>query len=191
MIIQTALMFFIVIIIILGTYILATYNKLVALKNRVKEAWSDVEVQMQRRYDLIPNIVETVKGYAAYEKNTLDAVIKARSSAMVPTGNITDKAKAENALSGTLKSLFALSENYPDLKANENFLELQRELIDTENKIQASRRFYNSNVIAINTKLEMFPNNIIGTIFDFAKQDFFKLNETEQAAAKKPIKVSF
>ncbi|MDR1926466.1 MAG: LemA family protein [Endomicrobium sp.] len=190
MIIQIALMFFIVIIIISGTYILATYNKLIALKNRVKEAWSDIEVQMQRRYDLIPNIVETVKGYAAYEKTTLDAVIKARSTAMVATENITDKAKAENALSGTLKSLFALSENYPDLKANENFLELQRELTDTENKIQASRRFYNSNVIAMNTKLEIFPSNIIGTAFNFAKQDFFKLNETEQAA-KKPIKVSF
>lgn len=177
-------------VVIVGIYLLMTYNIFVTLKNRVKEAWSDIEVQMKRRYDLIPNLVEIVKGYAAHEKNTLEAVIQARNMAMASQGSIEDKAKAENMLTGTLKSLFALSENYPNLKANENFLELQRELTDTENKIQASRRFYNSNVLAINTKLEMFPSNIIGKMFGFQKQDFFKLDENEQAA-KQAVKISF
>jgi len=180
----------IILIVLLALYVLVTYNGFVTLKNRVKEAWSDIEVQMKRRYDLIPNLVETVKGYAAHEKGTLDAVVKARNAAMSAQGNIEDKAKAENALSGTLKSLFALGESYPNLKANENFLELQRELTDTENKIQASRRFYNSNVLAINTKLEKFPASIIGKGFGFEKQEFFKLDENEQAA-KQPVKVSF
>lgn len=176
--------------VICAVYLLVTYNKFVTLKNRVIEAWSDIEVQMKRRYDLIPNLVEIVKGYATHEKSTLEAVIQARNMAMASQGNIEDKAKAENILSGTLKSLFALSENYPNLKANENFLELQRELTDTENKIQASRRFYNSNVLAINTKLEMFPSNIVGNMFGFKKQDFFKLDENEQAA-RQPVKISF
>jgi LemA protein len=178
------------IVIIVGIYLLVTYNVFVTLKNRVKEAWSDIEVQMKRRYDLIPNLVEIVKGYAAHEKGTLESVIQARNMAMASSGTIEDKAKAENALSGTLKSLFALSENYPNLKANENFLELQRELTDTENKIQASRRFYNGNVLAVNTKLEMFPSNIIGNMFGFQKQEFFKLDENEQAA-KQAVKISF
>ncbi|MCL2314972.1 MAG: LemA family protein [Proteobacteria bacterium] len=177
-------------VLLVGIYLLATYNKLVVLKHRVKEAWSDIEVQMKRRYDLIPNLVETVKGYATHEKSTLEAVIQARNMAMANQGSLEDKAKTENMLSGTLKSLFALSENYPELKANENFLELQRELTDTENKIQASRRFYNSNVLAINTKLEMFPSNIVGKKFGFEKQSFFKLDESEQAA-RQPVKVSF
>jgi LemA protein len=176
--------------VIAALYVLITYNAFVVLKNRVKEAWSDIEVQMKRRYDLIPNLVEVVKGYAAHERNTLEAVIQARNAAMSAGGSLEDKAKAENALTGTLKSLFALSENYPNLKANENFLELQRELTDTENKIQASRRFYNANVLALNTKLEMFPSNIIGKFFNFAKQEFFKLDENEQAA-KQPVKVQF
>jgi LemA protein len=176
--------------VIVALYVLVTYNAFVVLKNRVKEAWSDIEVQMKRRYDLIPNLVEVVKGYAAHERNTLEAVIQARNAAMSAGGSLEDKAKAENALTGTLKSLFALSENYPNLKANENFLELQRELTDTENKIQASRRFYNANVLALNTKLEMFPSNIIGKFFNFVKQEFFKLDENEQAA-KQPVKVQF
>ncbi len=191
---STILIFLLVLIfvaaLIAGLYLFFTYNRFVTLKNRVKEAWSDIEVQMKRRYDLIPNLVEIVKGYAAHEKNTLEAVIQARNMAMTSQGSIEDKAKAENMLSGTLKSLFALSENYPNLKANENFLELQRELTDTENKIQASRRFYNSNVLAMNTKLEMFPSNIIGKMFGFEKQDFFKLAEDEQDA-KKAVKISF
>ncbi|MCL2144461.1 MAG: LemA family protein [Endomicrobia bacterium] len=181
---------FLFVAVIAGFYLLVTYNMFVALKNRVKEAWSDIEVQMKRRYDLIPNLVEIVKGYAAHEKGTLEAVIQARNMAMASQGSMEDKAKAENMLSGTLKSLFALSENYPNLKANENFLELQKELTDTENKIQASRRFYNSNVLAINTKLEMFPSNIIGKMFGFMKQEFFKLDENEQAA-RQAVKISF
>ena len=180
----------IILIVLAGLWILSTYNRLITLRNSVKEAWSDIEVQMKRRYDLIPNLVETVKGYASHEKNTLNDVIKARNTAMQNTGNISDKAQTENALSGTLKSLFALSENYPNLKANQNFLELQRELADTENKIQSSRRFYNSNVLAINTKLELFPSNIIGSAFGFRKHDLFKLDDAEQEA-KKPVKVSF
>ncbi|MDR3124753.1 MAG: LemA family protein [Endomicrobium sp.] len=178
-----------VLIALIGAYVLLIYNKLVTFKNRVIESWSDVEVQMRRRYDLIPTLVETVKSYALHEKNTLDAVIKARNTA-VSVISIEDKAKAENVLSGTLKSLFALSENYPNLKANENFLELQKELANTENKIQASRRFYNSNVLALNIRLEAFPSNIIGKMFNFEKQNFFKLNESEQNA-KNPVKVSF
>ncbi|MCL1973032.1 MAG: LemA family protein [Endomicrobia bacterium] len=177
-------------VVIVALYLLVTYNAFVTLKNRVKEAWSDIEVQMKRRYDLIPNLVEIVKGYATHEKSTLEAVIQARNMAMASQGTLEDKAKAENMLTGTLKSLFALSENYPNLKANENFLELQKELTDTENKIQASRRFYNSNVLAMNTKLEMFPSNIIGKMFGFLKQEFFKLDESEQAA-RQAVKISF
>ena len=185
-----AVLLIIILVFLVGAYALSIYNKLVTFKNRITESWSDVEVQMKRRYDLIPNLVETVKGYASHEKNTLDAVIKARNTAVSIRENIEDKAKAENVLSGTLKSLFALSENYPNLKANENFLELQRELTNTENKIQASRRFYNSNVLALNIRLEIFPSNIIGKIFNFEKQNFFKLDESEQVA-KNPVKVSF
>jgi LemA protein len=178
--------------IILAIFVWMTYNRFVLLRNRVKEAWSDIEILLKRRYDLIPNLVETVKGYAAHEKNTLEAVINARNIAM-KAGNksVAEQAKSENILSGTLKSLFALSENYPDLKANANFLELQRELVDTENKIQASRRFYNNNVLAFNTKREMFPSNIIANIFNFEKNEFFKLDEAEKEAAKNPVKVSF
>jgi LemA protein len=179
------------VIFLTAMYFLSTYNRFIVLRNRVKEAWSDIEVLLKRRYDLIPNIVETVKGYAAHEKNTLEAVIKARNMAMAAgNSSIEEQAKSENILSGTLKSLFALSENYPDLKANVNFLELQRELVDTENKIQASRRFYNSNVLAFNTKIELFPSNLIANIFNFEKQKFFELGENEQEA-KNPVKVSF
>jgi len=177
-------------VVILATFIfIGMYNSFVTLKNRVKEAWSDIEVQMKRRYDLIPNLVETVKGYAAHEQGTFKAVVEARNAAMAATG-VEDKAKAENALSGTLKSLFALRESYPELKANVNFLELQKELADTENKIQAGRRFYNSNVLALNTKLEKFPSNIVGNMFGFKAGEFFKLDENEQAATQ-PVKVSF
>jgi len=172
-------------------FLWSTYNRFVVLRNRVKEAWSDIEVLLKRRYDLIPNLVETVKGYAAHEKNTLEAVIQARNMAMAANkSSIEEQAKTENILSGTLKSLFALSESYPDLKANVNFLELQRELVDTENKIQASRRFYNANVLSLNTKIELFPSNIVANMFNFEKQKFFELDESEQAA-KNPVKVSF
>lgn len=163
------------------------YNNFVALTNRVKEAWSDIDVQLKRRYDLIPNLVETVKGYAAHESGTFEKVTEMRTRAMNATAP-TEKAEAENMLSGALKSLFAVSENYPDLKANQNFVELQRELTDTENKIQAARRFYNSVVQDLNTGLESFPGNVIGNMFKFESKEFFKLDEE---AAKEPVKVSF
>ena len=165
------------------------YNRFVTLTNRVKEAWSDIDVQLKRRYDLIPNLVETVKGYAAHEAGTLQKVTEMRTRAMNATGTA-DKADAENMLSGALKTLFAVSENYPNLKANENFVALQQELSDTENKIQAARRFYNSVVQDLNTSLQSFPSNIVGSTFGFTPRDFFQLDEAD-AAAKEPIKVSF
>jgi len=163
------------------------YNGFVTLVNRAKEAWSDISVQLKRRYDLIPNLVETVKGYAAHESSAFENVTKARAAAMGATGTA-DKAQAENQLTGALKSLFAVSEAYPDLKANQNFLDLQRNLADTEDKIQAARRFYNSTVKDLNTKIESFPGNFIASTFHFSKMDLFELTD---AAAAEPVKVSF
>lgn len=165
------------------------YNRFVRLTNRCEEAWSDIEVQMKRRYDLIPNLVETVKGYAAHEAGTLQKVTEARTTAMGAT-TMAEHAQAENMLTGALKSLFAVSEAYPDLKANTNFLELQRELSDTENKIQASRRFYNTVVQELQNALEQFPTNFLGNMFGFKTREFFQLAEGEQAA-RNPVKVSF
>lgn len=167
-------------------YVVVAYNSLVNFRNRVSEAWSDIDVQLKRRYDLIPNLINTVKGYAAHESGVFEKVTAARANAM-QAGNAHDKAQAENMLSDTLKSLFAVAEAYPDLKANQNFLELQRELSDTENKIQASRRFYNGNVLALNNKIDMFPSNVIAGIFNFTKSEFFEADETE----KEPVKVAF
>ena len=168
-------------------WFIATYNGLIRLRNQTKEAWSDIDVQLKRRYDLIPNLIETVKGYATHEKELFEKVTQARAAAMGAQG-FADKSKAENALSETLKSLFAVAENYPTLKANENFAKLQDELSDTENKIQASRRFYNGNVRDFNTKLQSFPTNTIAGMFGFKAFEFFEL---EQAEAKEPVKVSF
>jgi len=165
------------------------YNRFVRLANRVAEAWSDIDVQMKRRYDLIPNLVETVKGYATHEKGVFESVTQARAAAMGAT-SLADHAKAENMLSSTLKSLFAVSEAYPQLRANENFLDLQKELTDAEDKIQAARRFYNGNVRDYNTLLESFPSNLIGKAFSFARKEFFELAES-QAAAKEPVAVKF
>ncbi|MDA1169175.1 MAG: LemA family protein [bacterium] len=165
-------------------YILFVYNSLVKHRNRATEAWSDIDVQLKRRHNLIPNLIETVKGYATHERATLDSVTKARANALNATSPA-DQAKAENALSSTLKSLFAVSEQYPDLKANTNFLELQRELSDTENKIQASRRFYNGVVRDFNTAVETVPKNVIASLFTFTKREFFELeNEAERAVPK-------
>lgn len=174
---------------VLAAWLVASYNGFITLVNRAKEAWSDIEVQMKRRYDLIPNLIETVKGYAAHEKQAFENVSNARAAAMGAQG-VEDHAKAENMLTGALKSIFAIAEAYPDLKANTNFLELQRELSDTENKIQAARRFYNQNVMALNTGLEQFPGNIVGSMFKFEKREFFELAENEQAA-KNPVPVKF
>jgi len=166
-------------IVVLG-YALITYNAFVKYRNQVTEAWSDIDVQLKRRHNLIPNLIETVKGYATHERNTLDSVTSARTDALQAT-TPADQAKAENALSSTLKSLFAVSEQYPDLKANTNFLELQRELSDTENKILSSRRFYNGVVRDYNTAIETVPNNVIASLFTFTKREFFELeDETER-----------
>lgn len=165
------------------------YNRFVALVNRAKEAWADIDVQLKRRYDLIPNLVETVKGYAKHEREAFENVTKARSAAMGVSG-VAAKGAAENMLTGALKSLFAVAEAYPDLKANQNFLELQRELSDTENKIQAARRFYNTNVRDLGIALQSFPSNIIGNMFNFQPVEFFALEEGE-AAARQPVKVGF
>jgi LemA protein len=181
----------VIVIILAVLYLIFAYNGLVSLRNRVKEAWSDVEVQMKRRYDLIPNLVETVKGYATHESGTLEKVIAARNIAMANHGTPAEQAQSENILSGTLKSLFALSESYPDLKANQNFLRLQEELTDTENKIKASRRYYNGNVLSLNNKVEMFPTNVIASMFGFKKEEFFELAEEEKEAASKPVQVKF
>lgn len=167
-------------------YGVALYNGFVRLATRVEEAWSDIDVQLKRRYDLIPNLVNTVKGYAAHESGVFEKVTEARSRAM-QAGSVTDHGAAENMLSGALKSLFAIAEAYPDLKANTNFLELQRELSDTENKIQASRRFYNGTVMELNTKVDMFPSNIVANMFKFVKREFFEIEEGE----KEPVKVEF
>lgn len=179
-----------VIVVMLVGWVVLTYNRFIVLRNRAKEAWSDIDVQLRRRYDLIPNLVETVKGYAAHEKTTFENVTKARTAAIAAeqSGDPKKIGQAENFLSGTLKTLFAVAENYPQLRAAENFLELQRELRDTEDKVQASRRFYNANVRDINIKIESFPANVIAKIFRFTKMDFF---ETGDPAAREPVSVKF
>lgn len=182
--------YLIVILAVLAVFVLGLifiYNGLIRRKNRTEEAWADIEVQMKRRYDLIPNVVETVKGYMAHERNVLENVTKARTQAM-GAKSAQEHAAAENMLSNTLKTLFAVAENYPDLKANVNFLDLQRELADTENKIQAARRFFNTNVRDLNTMIESFPSNIIAGLFHFSKKEFFDLDEE---AAREPVKVRF
>ena len=175
------------VIVAIVIWIISVYNGLIKLNSRTKEAWSDIDVQLKRRYDLIPNLIETVKGYATHEKETLQKVIAARSAAMQSGGDIEKKAAAENALSSTLKSIFALAESYPDLKANQNFAKLQDELSDTENKIQASRRFYNGNARDFNIKMQVFPNNLIGGALGFKQFDFFEAAESE----KENVKVKF
>lgn len=174
-------------VVILAIWVISAYNRFVTLVNNAKEAWSDIDVQLKRRYDLIPNLVNTVKGYATHESATFDAITKARTAAMGAT-NIAEKGKAENMLTGALKSVFAVAEAYPELKANQNFLSLQTELSDTENKIQASRRFYNGNVRDLNISIESFPGNVIASRFHFAKMELFTLDEE---AAKEPVEVKF
>ena len=174
------------------------YNNFVKLVQRTKEAWADIDVQLKRRYDLIPNLISTVKGYAAHEKETLDAVTRARTEATqihvdpkdITPEQITAMAGAEAGLSQALGRLLAVAENYPDLKASENFVELQRELTDTENKIQAARRFYNTNVRDLAIGLQSFPNSIIGNMFNFKEEEYFELDASEQAA-REPVKVKF
>ncbi|MFA6098862.1 MAG: LemA family protein [Patescibacteria group bacterium] len=167
--------------------LIGVYNGLIRLRNRTDEAWSDIDVQLKRRYDLIPNLIETVKGYAKHERELFEKVTQARTQAM-GAQSIEEHGQAENMLSGTLKSLFAVAENYPDLKANQNFLKLQDELSDTENKIQAARRFYNGNVRDFNTKIQVFPNNMLVGMMGFKNYEFFQV---ENEAEKEPVKVQF
>ncbi len=184
------------VLIILAVYAIVMYNRFVALRNRAEEAWSDIDVQLKRRYDLIPNLVETVKGYAKHERGVLEAVTQARAAAtamQIDVANVTPEqmvqfAQLQEGLSGALSKLLAVAENYPDLKASANFLELQRELTDTENKIQAARRFYNSVVRDFNTALEQFPGNVIAGIFHFTKRAFFEIGDP---AERDVVKVSF
>jgi|SRR5665648_19781 len=178
------------IVVVAAIFMWAAYNSLVTLRVRVNEAWSDITVQLKRRLDLIPNLVNTVQGYAKHEKSVFEEVTAARSNAL-NAQSVEETAKSENMLSGALKSMFAVAEAYPDLKANQNFLELQNELVDTEDKIQASRRFYNGGVRDLNTKIQIFPNNIFASMLGFKKCDFFELDSAEQAVAEKPVEVKF
>jgi LemA protein len=179
-----------VLVVLLIAFLWITYNSLVTLRVRVDEAWSDITVQLKRRLDLIPNLVNTVQGYAKHEKSVFEEVTKARANALNAQG-VKETAQAENMFEGALKSLFAVAESYPDLKANENFLQLQQELVDTEDKIQASRRFYNGGVRDLNTKIDLFPNNLVAGPFGFKKREFFELEEAEMAQAEKPVEVKF
>ncbi|MFH1353742.1 MAG: LemA family protein [bacterium] len=175
------------VVVVIAAYVLFAYNSLIRQRNQVKEAWSDIDVQLKRRYNLIPNLVETVKGYAGHERGAFESVTKARAGAL-RAQSPADKALAENTLTSTLKTLFAVAEAYPDLKANANFLELQRELSDTENKIQAARRFYNGTVRDFNTAIQSVPTNVVANMFSFKQAEFFEL---EDEAAKSVPKVSF
>ena len=176
-----------IIVVVLALWLAGSFNSLVRARNRVKESWSDIDVQLKRRYDLIPNLVEAVKGYAAHEQGVLENVIKARSAAM-GAHSVKEHGQAENILSGALKSLFALAEAYPQLRAVESFTKLQDELTDTENKIQAARRFYNTNVMTLNTQIEQFPTNIVANMFGFKKEEFFELNSS---AERENVQVKF
>ncbi len=178
-----------IVLAVLVLWAIAAYNGFVRMVARAKEAWADIDVQLKRRYDLIPNLVETVKGYAAHESSAFENVTKARAAAMGATG-AEAKGAAENMLSGALKSLFAVSEAYPDLKANQNFLALQTQLADTEDKIQAARRFYNGNVRDLTTAMQSFPGNIIASLFNFTSMEYFQLDPAD-TAAREPVKVAF
>ena len=178
-----------IIVLILVVWAIIAYNHLIRMTNRTKESWADIDVQLKRRYDLIPNLVNTVKGYATHESEAFENVTKARAAAMGAT-SLADKGQAEATLAGALKSVFAIAEAYPDLKANENFLSLQNELTDTEDKIQAARRFYNGNARDLNTAVQVFPGNIIAGIFHVSSVEFFQLDAAD-AAAKQPVEVKF
>lgn len=174
------------ILILLVVIFVAIYNRLINLRNRIDNAWSQIDVQLKRRYDLIPNLINTVKGYAKHEKELLENVTKARSEA-ISAGSVGDQAKAENMLTGTLRSLFAVAENYPDLKANQNFMMLQEELSGTESKIAFARQFYNDTVMSYNTTIQTIPNNFVAGMFGFGERDYFEIEET----SREPVNVDF
>jgi LemA protein len=178
--IKMSAILFVVILAAVGIFVVVLYNRLIRDRNDVKNAWSAIEVQLKRRHDLIPNIVEAVKGYASHERQTLDAVIQARRNALTSSGGVEATAKAENALSGTLRSLFALSEAYPNLKASESFMALQKELAATENKIGFARQFYNDTAMKFKNDIEMFPGNIVAGIFNFRAEPFFQMEDSKE-----------
>ncbi len=176
----------IAVVVLLLLYVIVTYNGLVRLRNRIQNAWAQIDVQLRRRYDLIPNLVETVKGYATHEKGTFEAVTQARANAINAQGPV-EQAQAENMISGALKSLFAVSEAYPDLKANQNFLSLQEELTGTEGRISYARQFYNDAVLRLNTKIQSFPSNILAGMFGFKEHEYFEADDTSRG----PVSVQF
>lgn len=178
-------------VVVIAGYVILTFNRLVSLRTRVREAWSDIQVQMKRRYDLIPNLVETVKGYAGHERGTLESVVRARGEAMANTGDPASQAQSENALQATLRSLFALAESYPQLRADQNFAKLQADLTDTENRIKMARRYYNGSVRDLNVKIEQFPSNLVARQFGFVQAQFFELDDEEAEAAARPVRVAF
>ncbi len=181
-----ALIIILVVVVLLGLYAVVSYNGLVGLRNRIENAWAQIDVQLKRRYDLIPNLVETVKGYASHERETLDAVIQARNAGMTASGPH-EQAEAENQITGALKSLFALSEAYPDLKANQNFAQLQEELTGTEGRIAYARQFYNDTVYRYNTKIQSFPANLLASAFRFSDREYFQADDESRG----PTQVSF
>ncbi len=181
---MSAFAVFIILIILAGLYLASNYNSLVRLRNQVKNAWSQIDVQLKRRHDLIPNLIETVKGYMSHEKETLENITNARSQAL-KAGTVAEKAKAESMLSGALGRFNVVVENYPDLKANQNFLALQEELTSTENKISFARQNYNDQVLRYNNKIEMFPSNIIAGMFNFTKEEFFEIESQEEREVPK------
>ena len=181
-----AVIIIVVVLVLLALYVIVTFNGLVSLRNRIENAWAQIDVQLKRRYDLIPNLVETVKGYAAHERETLDAVIQARNAGMSAQGPH-DQAEAENQITGALKSLFALSEAYPDLKANQNFAQLQEELTGTEGRIAYARQFYNDTVYRYNTKIQSFPQNILANMFRFREREYFQADDESRG----PTRVTF
>ncbi len=187
---MTAVYILIGLLVLVAGYVIVTYNGLVSIKNRVAEAWSDIEVQMKVRYNLIPNPVETVKGYMGHERETLESVTRLRGAAMASQGEPGEQAASENMLTGALKSLFALVENYPELKADRSFLDLQVVLAEVEDQIQAARRYYNGSVRDLNVKIEQFPSNLVARGFGFVQATFFELDEAD-AAARQPVKVQF
>ena len=185
---MTFLIVFVVVVVLIGLFFAGLYNKLVRLRQNVRESWSAIETELRRRYDLIPNLVETVKGYATHEKETLDAVISARNAALANNGTPEEQAQSETQLSGALRQVFALSEAYPDLKANTNFNQLQAQLEETENRLGQSRRFYNANVRELNTATESFPSVVVANMFGFKAEEYFEVGED---AARAPVQVKF
>jgi LemA protein len=181
-----ALIVVVVLVVLIGIYLMVSYNGLVSLRNKIENAWAQIDVQLRRRYDLIPNLVETVKGYASHERETLDAVVKARNAGISAAGPH-DQAEAENQISGALRQLFALSEAYPDLKANQNFGQLQEELTGTEGRIAYARQFYNDTVYRYNTKIQSFPQNVLANTFRFREREYFQADDESRG----PTPVSF